>query len=121
MNVRFVLVFVIILQFLDIAFTYKILSMYRKLHPEDENWADLEFNKNARRTLKRYGLGKRSFIIQVISTAILMTTFFGGIYILDFDLEFFVYACFGGLTYVNISHYGHYEVYKKLLKEKEIW
>ena len=118
MNVELAFVMVVILQFLDIVFTYKILSLYRIYNPEDKDWADLEFNKNTRWILQKYGLGKKSFIISVIYTAILMTIFFTTIYILDFDIVFFVYAIFGGLTYLNISHYEHYKRLKIKLKEK---
>ena len=114
MDVRFAFVVVIILSFLDIVYTYKILKLYRIYNPEDKDWSDLEFNRSARWILKKYGLGKKSFIINIIHTAVLMTVFFGTIYMLDLDIIFFVYAAFGGLTFVNISHYAHY----KKLKEK---
>ena len=114
MNVRLAFVVVIILSFLDIVYTYKILRLYRIYNPEDKDWPDLEFNNSARWILKKYGLGKKSFIINVVHTVILMTVFFGAIYILSLDMEFFVYAAFGGLAFVNISHYMHYE----RLKEK---
>lgn len=118
MDVKSALVIVVILQFMDISFTHKILSMYRKLNPEDENWADLEINKSARRIFKMYGLTKASFIMQAISSAIFLIVFFGMIYILSFDLQFFAYAAFGGLTYVNVHHYSEYTRLKELLKKQ---
>jgi len=118
MDVGFALFVVIFLQFLDIWFTHRILSLYRRVNPEDEDWADLEFNKNARLIFKKYGLSKTSFAMQIISTSVLMIVFFGMIYIFDFDLTFFVYAAFGALTYVNIHHYAHYEKLKESLQKQ---
>jgi len=115
MNVKSAIVAIAFLQLLDIIFTYKILSIYIKLNPEDKNWPELEFNKRARDVFKKYGLGKTGFMIQIISTTIIMSTFFAMIYILNFDLEFFTYAIFGGLTYVNIHHYNHYYKLKEQL------
>ncbi len=117
MNVKFIFIIVVILQSLDIVFTYRILKIYRLYNPEDKDWADLEFNKSARWIFKKYGLGNKSFIINVIYTAILMMIFFATIYMLKFDIEFFVYATFGGLLVVNISHYEHYKRLKLKLKE----
>ena len=117
MDVIFAFVVVIILSFLDIVYTYKILRLYRIYNPEDKDWSDLEFNKSARWVLKKYGLGKKSFIISIVHTAILMTVFFGGIYMLGLDIVFFVYAAFGGLAFVDISHYMHHERLKEKLKE----
>lgn len=126
MNVKLAFIVVVILQFLDIVYTYRILKLYRLYNPGDKDWADLEFNKSARWIFKKYGLGKRSFIINTIYTAILMIIFFATIYILGFDIEFFVYAVFGGLLVVNISHYEHYKRLKLKLKEtnkeyEDIW
>lgn len=115
MDVKAALIIVAFLSLLDITFTQKILAMYRKYNPKDENWADLEINRSARRIYKKYGLGNKSLIIQIIHAAVLMTTFFGLIYIFDFDLEFFAYAALGALTFVNISHYEHYKRLKKEL------
>lgn len=109
MNIYFTFALIIILLLLDNIFTYKILTIYRKYNPEDENWADLEINDTGRLILKKYGLTKKSFVIQIITTAILTTTFFGLIYIFDFDIEFFVYATFGGLVVTNYIHYTYYK------------
>lgn len=117
MDVKFAFIGVVILSFIDIVYTYKILRLYRIYNPKDKDWPDLEFNKSARWIFKKYGLGKKSFIINVIHSAILMAVFFGTIYILDFDIIFFVYAVFGGLTFVNISHYAYYQKLKEKLKE----
>ena len=117
MDVKFAFVAVIILSLLDIIFTYKILKLYRIYNPEDKDWSDLEFNKSTRLVLKKYGLGKKSFIINIVHTAVLMTVFFGGVYILGLDIVFFVYAAFGGYAFVNISHYAHYQRLKEKLKE----
>ncbi len=117
MNVKSAFLIVVILQFMDIVYTYKILKLYRIYNPEDKDWPDLEFNRNARWVFKKYGLGKKSFIINIIHSAILMTTFFGMIYILNFDIVFFVYAAFGGLAFVNISHYEHHKRLKEKLSE----
>jgi hypothetical protein len=46
-----------------------------------------------------------------------MVIFFGTIYEFGFDMAFFVYAAFGGLTAINISHYEHYRRLKEKLKE----
>lgn len=126
MNVKFAFIIVVILQSLDIMYTYMILKLYRLYNPGDKDWADLEFNKSARWIFKKYGLGKKSFIINTIYTAILMIVFFTTIYMLKFDMEFFVYASFGGLSVINISHYGHYRRLKEKLKEtnkeyEDIW
>ena len=117
MNVKLAFIVVVILQFLDIVYTYSILKLYISYNPEDKDWADLEFNKSARWVFKKYGLGKKSFIINVVYTAILMLIFFSTVYILNFDMKFFVYATFGGLAVVNISHYEHYKRLKEKLKE----
>ena len=117
MNVKFIFIIVIILQSLDIIYTYRILKLYRLYNPEDKDWADLEFNKSARWIFNKYGLGKKSFIINTVYTAILMIIFFTMIYILGFDMEFFVYATLGGLLVMNISHYEHYKRLKQKLKE----
>lgn len=126
MDVRFAFVIVVILQFLDIVYTYRILKLYRLYNPEDKDWADLEFNKSARWIFKKHGLGKKSFIINTIYTAILMIVFFTSVYIFGFDMTFFAYAILGGLTFVNISHYDHYRRLKEKLKEtnkeyEDIW
>lgn len=117
MDVKTTFIIVIFLQFLDISFTFKILSMYRQYNPEDKDWYDLEFNKTARLIFKKFGLGKKSFILNIITTSFYMTLVFGLIYILNFDMEFFVYAAFGGLTFLNVSHYEHYKRLKEKLKE----
>lgn len=52
MNVKFAFVIVVILQFLDIIYTYRILKLYRLYNPQDKDWADLEFNKSARWSLR---------------------------------------------------------------------
>lgn len=126
MSIEFAFIVVVILQFLDIIYTYRILKLYRLYNPEDKDWADLEFNKSARWIFKKYGLGKKSFIINVIYTVILMIVFFTSIYILKLDMTFFVYAAFGGLLFVNISHYEYYKRLKQKLKEinkeyEDIW
>ena len=89
-----------------------------KLNPDDDEWADLEFNKSARLIFKKYGLSKKSFIMQIISSLFFITIFFGTIYIFNFDLEFFVYSAFGGVAYVNIHHYAHYEKLKEELQKR---
>ncbi len=117
MDVKAAFIIVIILQFLDISFTFKILSMYRKYNPEDKDWADLEFNKTARLIFKKFGLGKKSFILNIITTSFYMTLIFGLVYILNFDMQFFVYAAFGGLAFLNVSHYEHYKRLKEKLRD----
>lgn len=109
MNIYLAIIIMAILSILDNIFTYKILAIYRKNNPEDKNWADLEINKTARLIFKKYGLSKKSFVIQIITTFIFVIVFFGLIYIFNFDLEFFVYAAIGALAMVNIIHYEYYK------------
>lgn len=87
MDVKFAFIVVVILQSLDIVYTYRILKLYRLYNPEDKDWTDIEFNKSARWIFKKYGLGKKSFIINVIHTTILMVVFFTTIYTLEFDIK----------------------------------
>ncbi len=40
MNVKFAFIIVVILQSLDIIYTYRILKLYRLYNPEDKDWVD---------------------------------------------------------------------------------
>lgn len=109
MDVKSALIIVVFLSLLDIVFTHEILKIHIRRNPNDKNWPELEMNRNAKWVFKRYGLGITSLMLNIAHSLILMTIFFGFVYIFNWDLAFFVYTILGGLAFVNISHYEHYK------------
>ena len=92
--------FIILLVTIDVTFTYANISLYRKYHPADKNWATMERNPIANYIIRHAGLGAGMLILWIFASALISFLLFisnAGTY------EFmFVFGMYSTVIYIHL-------------------